>query len=132
VAGALADAVVVLHLTVVAFIVFGGILAWRWPRTALVHLGFFAWGVAIELVGWTCPLTPLENALRRAAGEPGYSGGFVDRYVIPIVYPEGLGPGAGTVLAALLVAVNAVLYAPVAWGAWNRRRTRLALLRSRS
>src|SRR6266542_2623839 len=61
----LADAVVALHLVVVVYIVAGGSLAWRWPRLALIHLPFAVWGVAIEIGGWICPLTPLENWLRR-------------------------------------------------------------------
>ena len=117
----LADAVVVLHLAVVAYIVGGGALAWRWPRLALVHLPFAAWGVAIEMVGWTCPLTPLENWLRRLGGEAGYSGGFVDHYVLPVLYPD-LGPRAATALAALVLVVNALVYLPLLARRARRRR----------
>jgi hypothetical protein len=110
----LADGVVLLHLAVVGFIVFGGLLAWRWPRAAFVHLPFAAWGVAIELGQWICPLTPLENRLRRLAGEGAYEGGFVARYVLPVLYPEGLDAHAGLVLAALVLVVNVAVYAPLA------------------
>jgi hypothetical protein len=121
----LADAVVVLHLAVVGFVVLGGLLAWRWRRAALVHLPFAAWGVAIELGRWTCPLTPLENRLRRLAGDGGYGGGFVERYLLPVLYPDGLVAGTGLVLAALVLAVNHGIYLPLAW-----RRRRAAGLRS--
>lgn len=119
----LADAVVLLHLAVVGFVVFGGLLAWRWPRAALVHLPFAAWGVAIELGRWTCPLTPLENRLRRLAGEGGYEGGFVERYLLPVLYPEGLEARTGLVLAALVLAVNLAIYVPLA----SRRRRGTAI-----
>jgi hypothetical protein len=108
----LADAVVVLHLAIVAYIVAGGALAWRWPRLAFVHVPFAAWGVAIEIGGWICPLTPLENWLRRRGGEAGYQGGFVEHYLIPILYPE-LRAGVPVVLAALVLLVNAVIYVPL-------------------
>jgi hypothetical protein len=119
---ALADAVVVLHLAVIAFIVAGGLLAWRWPRAALAHLPFAMWGFAIELGGWTCPLTPLENALRRAAGEAGYREAFVSHYLLPVLYPAGFGPRQGLALALLVVGVNVAIYAPLV----SRRRRRSA------
>jgi hypothetical protein len=120
----LADAVVVVHLGVVVFIVLGGLLAWRWPRAAFVHLPFAAWGVAIELGQWVCPLTPLENQLRRLAGDEGYEGGFVARYVLPVLYPESLDARTGLVLAALVLAVNVAIYAPVAWRVRRAARAR--------
>jgi hypothetical protein len=118
----LADAVVLLHLAVVAFIVFGGLLALRWPRAAMVHLPFAAWGIAIELGQWVCPLTPLENRLRRLAGEAGYEGGFVEHYVLPVLYPAGLTPRVSLVLAALVLGVNAAIYGAVVRLRRRRRR----------
>jgi hypothetical protein len=109
----LADAVVVLHLAVVAFIVFGGLVALRWPKLAYVHLPFAAWGVAIEVWRWTCPLTPLENRLRRLSGEGGYHEGFVEHYLLPVLYPEGLDARSGLALAAVVLAVNFAIYAAV-------------------
>lgn len=107
-----ADGVVALHLAVVAFIVAGGVLAWRWPRLAVAHVPFAAWGVAIELGGWTCPLTPLENWLRRLGGQAGYSGGFVEHHLLPVLYPD-LGARAADALAALVLTVNALVYVPL-------------------
>src|SRR4026209_2900188 len=86
----LADAVVMIHLLFAAFVVLGGFLAWRWPRVTWVHFPAAVWGVAIEFGGWICPLTPLENALRARAGLAGYSGGFVEHYLLPALYPVGL------------------------------------------
>jgi hypothetical protein len=107
----LADAVVLLHLAVIAFIVAGGLLARRRPPLALVHLPFAAWGVVISAAGFTCPLTPLENVLRRRAGERGYEGGFVEHHLVPLVYPEGLGTRGAIALAVGVLVVNVAVYA---------------------
>ena len=85
-----ADAVALLHLAFVLFAVFGGLPVWRWPRLAWLHLPAVLWGGWIEFSGWTCPLTPLENLLRRAVGEAGYGGGYIDHYLWPPLYPAGL------------------------------------------
>jgi hypothetical protein len=65
----------------------------------------------IELRGWICPLTPLENSLRASAGQAGYAGGFIEHYLLPVLYPAGLTGGIQLVLGALVIAVNAVVYA---------------------
>ena len=118
---ALADAVVLLHLGIVLFIVLGGLLAWRWPAAAVVHLPFAAWGFAVELAGWVCPLTPLENSLRRLGHEAGYRGGFVEHYLLPVLYPDGLGRDGAAWLAALVLALNFAIYLPLLT---RRRRPR--------
>src|SRR2546421_11199209 len=87
---ALADCVVLLHAGFVAFVLLGGFLAWRWGALVWVHAPAALWGAAIEYGGWTCPLTPLEHALRARAGREGYRGGVVEHYVIPPLYPAGL------------------------------------------
>jgi len=116
----LADLVLVLHLAFVLFVVAGGLLALRWPGAAWVHLPMAAWGVFIELSGRICPLTPLENRLRLAAGQAGYEGDFVAYYLLPVLYPRGLTREAQFVLAAALVAVNVGIYCVV----WRRRARR--------
>jgi hypothetical protein len=118
-----ADAVVLLHLAFIAFAMFGGVLvAWR-TRMAWLHLPSAAWGAWIEFSGAICPLTPLENHFRRMAGASGYAGGFVERYLIPVVYPAGLTAQAQQWLGALVVAVNLAVYAWVAarWRKGHRR-----------
>jgi len=107
----LADAVVVFHLLFIAFAVAGGALVLRWPRLALLHLPAAAWAAYTEFSGTICPLTPLENALRQRAGGVGYAGGFVEHYLIPLIYPAGLTPSIQLVLGMLVVAVNATFYA---------------------
>ncbi|AEI78837.1 hypothetical protein CNE_1c35440 [Cupriavidus necator N-1] len=114
----LADLVVIVHGLFILFVVAGGLLVLRWPRVAWLHLPAAAWGVLIEWSGWICPLTPLENTLRQAAGQAGYSGGFVERYLLPLIYPAGLTPAVQLWLGAVVLAVNVAVY--VLW--WRRRR----------
>jgi len=102
--------VLVGHFAFILFVVFGGALVLRRPRRAWLHLPAVAWGALIELAGWICPLTPLENFLRRAAGQEGYAGDFVERYLVALIYPEGLTRGAQMLLALLVVVVNAAFY----------------------
>ena len=109
----LADGVVVLHGLFIVFVVLGGLLALRWRRVALVHLPCAIWGGIVEFMGWVCPLTPLENRLRRAAGESGYDGGFVEQYLIPLMYPGDLDREMQVVLGLLVVFVNALVYGVV-------------------
>jgi hypothetical protein len=116
-----ADAVLVLHLAFIVFVVAGGGLVARDARWALVHLPAAAWGAYAELTATICPLTPLENLLRRRAGEAGYDGGFVEHYLVPLVYPAGLTPGHQRWIGAFVVAVNALAYA-WAWHCAKRRR----------
>ena len=117
---ALADLVLVAHLAFVVFAVLGGLLVVRWPWMAFLHIPAALWGVLIEYSGWICPLTPLENSLRRSGGEAGYSGGFIEHYIQPLLYPAGLTRGAQIVLGSLAVVVNLAAYAFVI--ATKRRR----------
>jgi len=105
----LADLVLVVHLGFVLFVALGGLLVLRWRRVAWVHLPAAAWGALIMFGGWICPLTPLENHFRQLGGEAGYRGGFVEHYVVTLLYPPGLtrgiqvGIGVGVILVNLLV-----------------------------
>ncbi len=114
-----ADGVVVLHALFVLFAVLGGLLAaWR-PLSAALHLPAAAWAAWIEVSGGICPLTPLENRLRELAGENGYAGGFVEHYLLPVLYPPGLTPAVQWTLAALVVVANVAIYT---WVLRRRRR----------
>ncbi|MDT3671990.1 MAG: DUF2784 domain-containing protein [Aromatoleum sp.] len=113
-AGFAADLVVALHFAFILFVVAGGLLALRWPRLAWVHLPLVAWGAGIELIGWVCPLTPLENVLRRAAGQAGYAGGFIDHYLTPLIYPPGLTREHQLALGLFVTIVNVVIYGMIA------------------
>jgi hypothetical protein len=115
----LADALVVVHFAFIVFVVAGGCLAlWHRGWTAL-HLPAAAWGAWTELTGTICPLTPWENALRARAGVAGYSGGFVEHYLIPLIYPEALTARTQLVLGLLVIAINAFVYWLV-WRKWRR------------
>ena len=103
-----ADSVVVVHLLFIAFVVGGVFLAWRWPWIIWAHIPAAVYGALVEFVGFTCPLTLLENDLRRHAGQAGYHGGFIAHYLVKVIYPPGLtremqlGLGLVVVLVALL------------------------------
>ena len=92
------------------FVVFGGLLVARHRRLLVPHLLAAAWGVFIAVSGGICPLTPLENWLRRGAGQGGYEGGFLEQYITPVLYPEGLTRELQWALAALVVVVNSAVY----------------------
>jgi hypothetical protein len=109
----LADAVVVLHLGFVGFVVLGGLLVLRWPRAAWGHLPAALWGVWVEFTGRICPLTPLENWLRRQGGGADYSASFVEHYLIPVLYPAALTRELQWILGGIVIAVNAAVYAVV-------------------
>ena len=113
----LAQAVLLAHLAFVLWVAAGGLLVLRRPRLAWLHLPAVAWGVAVELGGWICPLTHLENRLRHAAGEQGYAGDFVSHYLLAVLYPDGLTRELQWLLAAAVLTVNAGVYA-----AWLQRR----------
>jgi hypothetical protein len=115
----LADLVVGVHALFVVFVVAGGLLALRWPWAAAAHLPAAVWGTLIEFRGWICPLTPLEKSLRASAGQAGYEGGFIDHYLLPVLYPSGLTQSVQLVLGSLVIAVNVVVY-----GLLLRRRAR--------
>lgn len=106
----LADALVLLHFAFIVFVLLGGLLAaWRRALAAL-HLPALAWASYTELTATVCPLTPWENALRHAAGEAGYGGGFIEHYLIRVIYPPGLTPAIQVSLAIGLFALNVAIY----------------------
>lgn len=118
--GLLADFVLLLHFGFVVFVVAGGLLVLRWPRVAWIHLPCAVWGAFVELTGWICPLTPLENRLRQAAGDAAFEGGFIEHYVIPLLYPGNLTRGVQMTLGLLVILANVLVYARV----WHQSRVR--------
>ena len=113
----LADLVLVVHAAFVAFVMLGGLAVLRWPRLAWLHLPVVLWGAGIEFFGGVCPLTPLENRWRQLAGDQGYAGGFVDHYIVALLYPDGLTRSVQVALGLLVLVVNVAIYAY----AWRRR-----------
>ncbi|MCH7505710.1 MAG: DUF2784 domain-containing protein [Proteobacteria bacterium] len=114
---AVANFLMLVHFCFILFVILGGLLLFWWPRLVFVHLPTAAWGVMIELNHWICPLTPLEQSMRHAAGQDGYTGGFIDHYINPLIYPEGLTPQIQQVLGFSLLLLNVVIY-----GIWLLQR----------
>ena len=115
----LADLITLAHFTFIVFVLLGGLLALRWRWVPWVHLPAAAWGVTIELCGWFCPLTPLENLLRRASGSAGYEGGFIEHYLMPIIYPANFTRELQLLFGCFLAVLNVAIYLAV----WRRLRT---------
>jgi hypothetical protein len=116
----LADLVLVLHLAFVLFVLFGGLLALKWRGAVWFHLPAVAWGTFVECTGSICPLTPLENWLRTRSGTDSYEGDFLQRYALPLLYPEGLTHGVQLVFGVLVLAVNLGIYGWL-WGTVRKR-----------
>jgi len=105
-----ADLLVLLHLVFILFVVAGGFAVFKWQWMALLHLPAAVWGALIEYRGWVCPLTPWENRLRELAGQQGYTEGFIEHYILQIVYPPGLTRDIQTTLGSIVVVVNLLIY----------------------
>ena len=119
--GVLADRVLALDALFVAFVVFGGLAALRWRRAVFVHVPCALWGAWVALAGWICPLTPLEVSLRQRAGEGGYAGGFLEQYLVPILYPGDLTRGIQIGLGVVVLVLNIAIYAAMT-RRWRRSR----------
>lgn len=106
----LGDLVVLVHFGFVLFVILGGILVYRWKRVIWVHLPAVVWGTLIEFKGWVCPLTHLEIWLRLMAGQSGYQAGFINHYLLPILYPTNLIRSTQIWLGILTLSLNLVIY----------------------
>ena len=106
-----ADLLVFLHLVFILFVIVGGFLVVKWRWLSLLHLPAVVWGALIEFQGWVCPLTPLEQRLRRAAGEQGYPGGFIEHYLLPVIYPQALTAELQMALGGFVILINLIAYA---------------------
>ena len=108
-----ADAVLLAHLAFIVFAVLGGWLVLRWRWMPWLHLPAAAWGVIVEWSGSICPLTHLENHFLRLAGDAGYAGSFVERYLWPLIYPQGLTREHQFAIGLFVLAMNVAAYAVV-------------------
>jgi hypothetical protein len=106
----LANALLIVHLLFIIFVVLGGLLLLWDKRWAYVHLPAMIWGATIEFTGGICPLTPLENKFRVAGGLAGYKEGFIEHYLVPLIYPPGLTPNIQLMLAILVLGINLIVY----------------------
>ena len=118
----LADTVLAIHFLFIAFVLGGGLLVLRWPRLAWLHVPAVVWGVVVESMHWVCPLTPLENHWRALAGASTYSGDFIERYCLAIIYPTGLTPRIQLLLAGVVLVLNGVVYAVLLRAHWQRTK----------
>ncbi len=105
-----ADTVLMVHMGFLVFIVAGGLLVRRCRGVAGIQLAAVAYGGLIQLIGFTCPLTPFEKDLRHAAGDAGYDGGFIDHYVTSVLYPGELTPAVKVAMVALVAVANVAVY----------------------
>jgi len=105
-----ADLILVLHLAFVFFVLFGGLLCLHRTRWIWLHLPSMIWGVWVEWSGWICPLTPLENHFRRMASGQGYPKGFIEHYLVPLIYPEQLTMSLQWLLGGMILVINVFVY----------------------
>lgn len=118
----LADTLVIIHLAFIVFVVAGGLLVLKWKKLAWLHLPCAAWGVLIEYAGWICPLTPWENQLREKGGGTTYEGDFIDNYILPVMYPEGLTHSTQLILGSFVLVLNLAVYTIVVVQIIRRKR----------
>lgn len=112
---ALSNLVLLTHLAFVLFVVFGGLLVCKRKGLAWLHVPAFLWGALIELTGWVCPLTPLENWLREQGSGLVYRTGFIEHYILPVLYPAALTRNTQIILGLLVLSVNLGLYGWILW-----------------
>lgn len=118
-----ADAIVLLHLAYVIFVLAGGLLVLRWRWVAWLHLPAVTWAVLLEFRGWLCPLTPLELKLRASGGQAGYGGGFIEHYILPVLYPAELDNALQSAIGSLVILINIAVYGWVLWRLKNSKIT---------
>ena len=106
----IADILVILHFIFILFTIFGGFLVFKWKKISYIHITAVIWAVLIEIKGWICPLTPLEQKFRDLSGYGGYKESFIEHYIEPLIYPQGLTKDISYILAILLIAINIAIY----------------------
>lgn len=105
-----ADAIVLVHLMFIIFVVTGGLFVLKWPKTAWLHIPAAIWGALIDCAGWVCPLTYVENSLRFAGGKTAYPSEFINHYVLPVIYPAGLTRNIQFVMGCIVIVLNVLIY----------------------
>ena len=126
ISGIAADIIVLAHLGFIVFAALGGFLVVRWPKFAFLHLPCALWGVLIAFGGWICPLTHLEMHFRQLSDQVGYDGGFIDHYVMPLIYPAGLTRGMQIAFGVSIGSVNLIAYGRLLRNLTQRRKGRTA------
>lgn len=111
----LADLTLIIHLLFIIFVILGALLVIKWKYIMWVHIPCAIWGSLLEINYWICPLTHLENYFHQQANEAGYTGGFIEHYLIHIIYPPGLTPGLQLILGILVIVINMIIYGFICW-----------------
>jgi hypothetical protein len=117
----LADAIIIIHLIFILFVILGGLLLLRDKRWSIVHLPAALWAVTIEFKGWMCPLTPLENWFREKGENVIYQGDFVEHYLLPIIYPADLTRRLQIIFGLSVIIINIAVYR------WVLNKTRVKM-----
>ena len=113
-----ANAILILHLLFILGMLLGGLAVLRKPKLAIIHVPMVIWGFLVEVMGWYCPLTDLENMFLQRAGALDYASGFLENYLLALIYPEGLTREIQYILGAFVLIINVVIYVLV----WGKRR----------
>jgi hypothetical protein len=124
IASVAADLLVILHLLFILFVLLGGLLTARWPWIIFLHIPAAIWGALIEYRGWICPLTPIEQRLRQVAGEVSYDSGFVEHYILPIIYPDYLTREIQIGMGTVVIVFNLAVYAWLAYRYAQQKKPR--------
>ena len=118
-----ADFLLLVHLAFICFVLLGGFLLLRWRWLIVVHIPALLWAILLEFQGWNCPLTPLEQALRSLGDQQGYTGGFIQHYILALIYPAALEQDIQFILGVLLILINTCIYLWIALK-FNRKNRR--------
>jgi len=118
----LTEAVLAVHLAFVLFVVIGGVGIFYRRSVAWIHVPAVIWAALIEFAGWICPLTPLENLLRTRGGLSGYETGFIEHYVMPVLYPAALTRHLQIVLGLMVLGINLIIYGVVFFSSYTRNK----------
>lgn len=108
-----ADFIVLLHFSFILFVLAGGLLVLKWRWLVWLHIPAVIWGALISFMGWVCPLTPLENMLRKATGDGVYITGFVERYLGSVIYPSGFSREMFIAMGVIVIVINVVVYSVI-------------------
>ena len=106
----LSNTLLLVHLLFIVFALFGGLFLFRYRWVAWLHIPAFVWAALISFAGWICPLTPWEVSLRKAAGQEGYTSGFIEQYITPVIYPEGYTREFAVTAGVIVIVVNVLIY----------------------
>ena len=118
----LSQLIVLLHFAFILFVIFGAFLVLRWHKIAWIHIPFALWGMGVEYFNIICPLTPWENHFRQLAGSTVYESGFIEHYIIPLMYPEVLSRNLQFILGSIVLIINGLIYGIVICRALKKQK----------